>query len=150
MKIPFELLIGCQLRRTWGVSMKNIKKFGVSFIVCSICTFLIAWARGVFEQTAPIYVFHILSDSFLVVGIVTTCIALLLFVGNEGTFDMISYGLQTFFSFIKKDMSRRYETFYDYRVAKQEKKLPFLFLLLCGGIFLLMSVLMYVGYYKYM
>lgn len=130
--------------------MKNIKKFCAAFIVCSICTFLIAWARGVFEQTAPIYIYHILSDSFLVVGIVTTCIALLLFVGNEGTFDMISYGLQIFFSFFKKDMARRYETFYDYRVAKQERKLPFLFLLVCGGLFLFLSMLMYVGYCKYL
>lgn len=130
--------------------MKNIKKFCVAFIVCSICTSLTAWARGVFEQTALIHVFHILSDSFLVVGIVATCIALLLFVSNEGTFDMIVYGVQTFWGVFKKDMSRKYDTFYDYRVARQEKKKPFMFLLVCGALFLLMSALMYAVYRRYL
>ncbi|MCM1193651.1 MAG: DUF3899 domain-containing protein [Butyrivibrio sp.] len=130
--------------------MKNIKKFWVSFIVCSICTFLIAWSRGIFVQTAPIHVFHILSDSFLVVGVLTSCIALLIFVSNEGTFDGIIYGLQTFLGFFKKDMSRRYDTLYDYRAAKQEKKVPFLFLLACGGFFLLAAALMYAAYCRYL
>lgn len=123
-----------------------MKKFWISFIVCCVCSFLLAWSRGVFAQTAPIYVFHILSDSFLVVGILATCIALLIFVSNEGTFDILVYGLKSFWSFFKRDMSRKYDTFYDYRVARQEKKVPFLFLLVCGGAFLLLSVLMYMGY----
>lgn len=130
--------------------MKSMKKFRVSFVVCSICTFLTAWSRGVFAQTAPIYVFHILSDSFLAVGMTATCIALLLFVSNEGTLDMIVYGLQVLGCLFKKDMSRRHDTFHDYRMARQEKKSPFLFLLACGGFFLLMSVLTYVGYRIYL
>ena len=130
--------------------MKNMKKFWISFIVCSVCSLLTAWLRGVFVQTAPIYVFHILSDSFLVVGILATCIALLIFVSNEGTFDMIVYGLKSFWSFFKKDMSRKHDTFYDYRTARQEKKVPFLFLLICGLFFLLMSVLMSAGYRVYL
>ena len=129
--------------------MKNRKRFWISFLICSVCTFLTAWLRGVFSQTAPVYVFQILSDSFLIVGITATCIAVLLFVSNEGTFDMIVYGVQTFWSSFRRDMSRKYETFYDYRVARQERKVPFLFLLACGGIFLLMSVLMYVAYSRY-
>jgi len=126
--------------------MKNVKKFWVSFMICSVCTFLIAWSRGIFEQAAPIYVFQILSDSFLVVGIVAACIALLLFVSNEGSFDIIAYGLKTFWSFFRRDMSKQYDTFYDYRMARQKKKIPFLFLLLCGVFFFFMSVLMYMAY----
>ena len=127
-----------------------MKKFWVAFIVCSICTFLIAWSRDVFVQTAPKYVFQILSDSFLVVGMLATCFALLIFVSNEGTFDLIVYGVRSFWSFFKKDMTRKYDTFFDYRMTRQEKKLPFLFLLICGVIFLLMSVVMYAGYYQYL
>ncbi len=93
-------------------------------------------------------VLHILSDSFLVVGILAVCIAVLLFVSNEGTFDIFVYGLQSFWSFFRRDMSRKYETFFDYRTARQEKKVPFLFLLVCGVFFLFLSVLMYVGYRK--
>lgn len=130
--------------------MKNTKKFWISFIVCSVCAFFMAWWRGIFTQKAPLYVFHILSDSFLVVGILATCIALLLFVSNEGTFDIFVYGLKSFWSFFKKDISRKYDTFYDYRTARQEKRVPFLFLLICGVIFLLMSMLMYAGYRIYL
>ena len=126
--------------------MKNSKKFWISLCICSVCTFLTAWLMGVFGQTDAESVFRILSDSFLVVGMVAICIALHLFASNEGTFDMIAYGLQTFWGVFRKDMSRKYDTFYDYRVARQEKKAPFLFLLACGGIFLLVSVAMYVAY----
>ena len=132
------------------VNMKNMKKFWVSFIICSICTIVMAWLRGVFEQTSPVYVFHILSDCFLIVGILAACIALLLFVSNEGTFDIFVYGMQSFWGFFRNDRPGKYDTFYDYRMARQEKKVPFLFLLACGGIFLLMSVLMYGGYCIYL
>lgn len=130
--------------------MKNMKKFWVSFIVCSVCTFFLAWLRGIFDQTAPVYIFHILSDCFLVVGTVAACIALLLFVSNEGTFDIFAYGMQSFWGFFRKDRVRKYDTLYDYRMARQEKKVPFLFLLICGGLFLVLSVLMYAGYYQYL
>ena len=112
--------------------MKNSKKFWISLCICSVCTFLTAWLMGVFGQTDAESVFRILSDSFLA--------------SNEGTFDMIAYGLQTFWGVFRKDMSRKYDTFYDYRVARQEKKAPFLFLLACGGVFLLVSVAMYAAY----
>lgn len=77
-----------------------------------------------------------------------TCIALLVFVSNEGMFDGIAYGLKAFWSFFRKDMLRKYDTFFDYREARKERKSPFLFLLACGGIFLLMAGLMYAFYYK--
>ena len=126
--------------------MKNRKKFWISLCVCAVSTFLTACLLDVFGQTDPASVFRILSDSFLVVGMVATCIALLLFASNEGTFDMIVYGVATFWSVFRRDMWRKYDTFYDYRVARQEKKVPFLFLLACGIIFLLASALMYVVY----
>ena len=129
--------------------MRNGKRFWISFLICSACSFLMAWSRGVFTQKAPMGVLHILSDSFLVVGILAVCIAVLLFVSNEGTFDILVYGMQSFWSFFRRDMSRKYETFFDYRTARQEKKVPFLFLLVCGVFFLFLSVLMYVGYRKY-
>ena len=129
--------------------MRNGKRFWISFLICSVCSLLTAWSRGVFSQKAPIGVLHILSDSFLVVGVLAVCIAVLLFVSNEGTFDIFVYGLQSFWSFFRKDMSRKYETFFDYRIARQEKKVPFLFLFVCGSIFLFLSVLMYAAYRKY-
>ncbi len=126
--------------------MRNFKKFGISLLVCSICALLLAWARGVFAQTAPVSVFHILSDCFLAVGIVASCIALLIFVSNEGTFDIFVYGLRVFWGFFRKGTPLREDTFFDYRETRQGKKVPFAFLLSCGGIFLLLSILMYLAY----
>ena len=43
----------------------------------------------------------------------------------------------------------KYDTFYDYRVSREEKKLPYGFLLICGLIFLAVAFVMYFLYRQY-
>ena len=58
---------------------------------------------------------------------------------------MISFGV--FFDNFRKVSTRKYETFYDYRMAHSEKKIKFGFLLICGLFFLAVSMVMY-GLYR--
>ena len=82
---------------------------------------LVAWiiyAKDIYNQTELINIYHILSDAFFVVGTVTTCAGLLIFSTNHGTFDMIVYGMKSFIDLFRKTSKKKYETFYDYRVAR--------------------------------
>jgi hypothetical protein len=127
--------------------MKSITKFGITLFIGFSLVFLIACLKDIFSQTEAVKVFHILVDGFFAVGVVITSAGLLVFSSNEGTFDMLVYGVSYFFSLFRKNMERKYETFYDYRCARAEKKLKFGFLLISGLILLAISAVMY-GFYR--
>ena len=124
--------------------MKRFTKYLVAFFSGCVVSFLIMLSKDLFSKTALIDIYYILTDSFFVVGVLMVCAGLLVFsCFNEGAFDGLTYAVSSFFSMFKKDHSRRYDTYYDYRQRRQGKKLPFLFLILCGAIFLIVSTIMY-------
>ena len=129
--------------------MKTWKKYAITLLVGALLTLGIAYAKDVFHQTEPVKVFHILCDAFFVSGTLITSAGLLVFSTNEGTFDMLVYGMQSFVNLFRPKYAKKYETFYDYREAHSEKKLPFLFLVLSGLIYLAISGVMYYCYTLY-
>jgi hypothetical protein len=129
--------------------MRAMRKYWITLLVESVLTALIAYGKDIFAQTAPVNVYHILCDSFFVVGTVTLCAGLLVFSSNEGTFDMLMFGVRTFVDAFRKESVKKYDTFYDYRVSRQEKKLPYGFLMICGLIFLAVAFVMYYLYRQY-
>ena len=49
----------------------------------------------------------------------------------------------------RRTSKRKYETLYDYRESRSEKKVKFGFLLICGLFFILLAMVMYLFYRKY-
>ena len=129
--------------------MKSMKRYWITLLVGFAGAALIAWSKDLFAQTAPVNIFHILSDAFFVVGVVITSGGLLVFSTNEGTFDMLVYGVSSFFDMFRKVSAKKYETFYDYRASRADKKLQFGFMLICGLIFLAIAGVMYLFYRQY-
>jgi large-conductance mechanosensitive channel len=80
--------------------------------------------------------------------VVITGVGLLVFSSNEGTFDMLVYGVSSFFDLFRKVSKKKYHTFYDYRVSRQDKKIGFGFMLLCGIFFLIIAFVMFFIYRK--
>ena len=62
---------------------------------------------------------------------------------------MLMFGVRTFVDAFRKESVKKYDTFYDYRVSRQEKKLPYGFLMICGLIFLAVAFVMYYLYRQY-
>lgn len=129
--------------------MKSLKKYLITLLIGFLAVFGIVWSKDVFSQAALVDVFHILCDGFFAVGVVITAAGLLIFSSNEGTFDAIVYGLRSFFDMFRKQKTLKYDTFYDYRESRAEKKLKFGFLLICGLILLAISLIMYLFYRRY-
>lgn len=126
--------------------MRAFKKYLITLVVGFLAAGLILWSKDIFAQTALKAIFHILSDAFFVVGVVITCSGLLVLSSNGGTFDMLVYGFGSFIDLFRVNSKKKYETFYDYRVSREEKKLPFGFLLICGLFFLVIAFVMYFLY----
>ena len=129
--------------------MKAGKKYLITLAIDIAAALLIMWSKDLFVQTDPKIIFHILCDAFFVVGVVTTSAGLLVFSSNEGTFDMLVYGVKTFMDLFRKTSLRKYDTFYDYRMSKADQKIKFGFLLICGAVFLALSFVMYYFYCQY-
>ena len=109
----------------------------------------IAWMKDIFQQTDLKVIFHVLTDAFFIPGILLLGIGGLVFTTNEGVFDPIVFGLKTFWGMFSKKLKRSDETYYDYRMARQDKKLAFGFLLICGLFFFAVSMVMYYLYCRY-
>ena len=113
---------------------KTILEYAIATGVCALLAFIIATIGGIFTYQEKFRIYGLLCDGFFISGILFVCLGLLFFVYNNGFFDIIAYGFMRFFSLFKKDpRAVKYETFYDYHVAKAEKpKADFLYLIIVG------------------
>ena len=129
--------------------MKTLKRILITLVIGLVFVFMVAASKEVFKETEAKVIFHILSDSFFAVGVVITGFGLLVVASNGGAFDMLSYGVSTFFSFFRRSKARKYADFYEYRVDKKKNKHNFGFLLIAGSIIIVIAIIMYVFYNKY-
>ena len=124
--------------------MKKPVKCLILVLVGVVAAILLSFTRGLLNETDLTLVYHILTDSFTVVGTIGTGVGLLLFVSNHGAFDGISYGLKSFFGMFRKNRVK--ESYYDYRTRRGETKLKFTTLLISGLILLFIAVVFFILY----
>ena len=129
--------------------MKELKKYGITLLAGFAIVALILFGKDFFSQTDLEVIFHILSDAFFVSGVVITAVGLLVFSSNEGTFDMLVYGMDVFADFFRKKSRKKAPTYYDYKEMKAGKKIRFGFLVISGLFFLAIAFAMYLFYRRY-
>ena len=131
---------------------ERFRKIGTSYAVCILIGVLIAglvvismdFGAG---QTTSMNA-RILSDGCFVAGMMLTGVGLLVWISTTGFFDMFSYGfhsLLVLFSSLKKP--EEHETFFDYKMAKEEKRgKPMAAIVIVGIGYILLSLICYVVY----
>jgi len=128
---------------------KTFKKYLITSILAVVIAFLIALFRGVFEKDNTSDILHILIDATFIVSVLFVGFGLLIFSANEGTFDMLSYGMTSFISLFKKDRDNylKYKTYVDYKVAKADKKHGFAHIVFIG-LAMFMVCLIFIIFYE--
>lgn len=87
------------------------------------------------------------SNCFSAPGIVCLGVGLLIWCSNEGAFDMLGYGVRSLFRLFRKDVKdRKYGDFYGYQQARRSRKKPYLFLVVVGGGYLLVGIILIIIY----
>ncbi len=119
--------------------MKKLIKYLITLLIGAGMVLLIAVSKGIFSQTLPVDIYRILIDAFFVPGVVITGFGLLVFASNEGTFDGIVYGVSSFIDIFRKKSKKKYATYFDYKESRVDKRNPFLFMVICGSVFLIVS-----------
>lgn len=97
-------------------------------------------------------IMEVLSNIFLLAGVITTGLGLLIFASNLGSFDMLSYGTKLVFNLAcseqkRKEFHNRYPDYYAYYTEKRKEKVKYSYLLKIGVIFMLFSVLFTILFY---
>ncbi len=123
--------------------MKKLKKYIITLLIGFAAVALILWSKDLFSQTQPAMIYHILCDAFFATGVVMTGIGLLIFTTNEGVFDGLVYGVGSFIDMFRKTSRKKYHTLYDYKESRADKKLTFGHVVLCGLLFIAVSLVMF-------
>jgi len=118
---------------------KTIIQYVIYFILGLFIVAMGMKSQGFFEATMPLEKIRILSDCLLFPGALFGGIGALTWIAAKGTFDMLGYGFSYFFSGFVNPKKKR-ETFYEYKLRKEDdgKWLPELFLV--GMFYLLLSI----------
>ena len=96
--------------------------------------------KGIFEMTDAKNVLHTVCDGFFIAGVILAGMAGLSYCGNEGTFDMLFFGVkQVFRTFSQRDLSKNRQTFYDYRKQRMENQKPVVYILIIGLVHILIA-----------
>lgn len=122
---------------------KTILEYSISTGICALLAFLIMVIGGIFVYEEQFRIYALICDGCFISGIIFVCLGLLFFVYNNGFFDILAYGFMRFFAMFKKNPREvKYETFYDYRVAKAERpKADFMYLIIVGVVFIAVSII---------
>ena len=129
---------------------KRLLQYGITTGVCLLITFLYLLGVNIFTSTDLKLNLKHLTDAFFTSGVISLSFGLLVFASNGGAYDMIIYGMYRFFTLFKKDHNDvKYPTFYDYHIAKADrKKTEFLFMIIVGAAFILISCIFLIFWYQ--
>lgn len=124
----------------------SAKDYIIGIGIGAVMAFVIMLARGVFDAEDIATVMKAVCDGFFGAGALLAGIAGLTYSSNEGTFDMLSFGVKQVVRVFTVSKLER-QSFYDYRKHKMENPKPVLFLLLVGLGYLVLSGFFLLLYY---
>ncbi len=126
------------------MSKRFWRNYAITMLVCLILAIGIYALRGGFaivEWTAQA---AFLCDACFIPGVLLLCVAALMFVANDGLFDIISYGVQKALRLVlsEKKQAAYPKTFYEYKKAKWDTaRTPVIHLLTAGLSFLALAAM---------
>lgn len=139
----------------------NKKKFNRGYIIGLMVTFvidLVTLGLVILYETQSLKMsiaeetFVILSDAFTIAGGFTCLLFLLLYFTGEGAFDAVIYGIKlAFFTTFYKNIreTKIPSTYAEYRALKRSKeKKSFSFMIIVGGLFLLIGIILLIPFNK--
>ena len=116
----------------------------ITTVVLTVLTLLFAWAEGGYTNSVTWLMLGKWGSSVSLAGLVGVLVGFLVWASNGGAFDIFAYGGRVFVRmFFKKDViDRKYRTYYDYREARKEKKRTFWYIVIVGGVYFVLGVIL--------
>lgn len=129
-------------------TLKTVLKYALAFLPCGTVSYLYLSLRD-FGAAPELAQCRMLSDAFLIPGLIIILFALLITLSNGGALDGISYMAKRAISMLIPGMRNNTERFYDYIERKRKNPLRgYGFLFVVGGCFLIVSIYFYIRFYQ--
>lgn len=136
------------------MTKKNIIVIVIISLLALALFLTICGVKGVFSgDLSKKETFRFVCDGFFVAGIVELGVAGIIWASDMGAFDGIRYGVTSLFrlhfSTRRLDWQEK-ESFSEYkdRIHKKKDKRPLITIVIVGGVFILMAVIMLIVYMK--
>lgn len=146
----FRIILTDEKENTLKKLTKETKiKYGCALLFSAVIV-LITLAKNDFLKGLPaVDVFRILSDAFLVPGILLLMAGILMWISKEGALDSLSWGARKFTGALGPKKDEKEETFLEYVEKRREERTKgFGFLLITGTLMLLISLLFLFLFFK--
>lgn len=133
--------------------MKKVLPYLISALVGAAVAIIIMFASYKIHTVPPVRenakeIMGILSNAFLVPGVILGGFGLIIFASNGGAFDMLAFAVIRFFDLFRKDVKGKYKDFYEYREAKKDRGFKTSFMFWVGLAFIAVSVVFLICYYN--
>ena len=127
-----------------------LKKYVTAFAIMGFATVVILLLRKYFEVATDLERFYHLTDGFTIPGVIMLMVGLLVWIFNQGAFDMLTYGGKMGVRSLipsYRPYNKREESFYDYKQRQDKKRIKgYSFLFISGGVYLLVGLVFYILY----
>lgn len=119
------------------LKMKYIK----TMIVALLVVILLGVQKQVWEFNSNQELFTMLSDIFIIPGIVLLGVGIMVYASSKGFFDGFGYTFKNIKEIYSRDPVNDREDYYDYKVRRAKKYRVFKHYFVVGGIMLIISVI---------
>lgn len=127
--------------------MKKALPYLISAVVGALIVVAVICANSVWNVKNTVDLMQLLSDAFFVAGVCIGGVGLLVFVSNNGVFDMLGYAFVLLFTLLRKE--RKYRDFKEYRDIKEAKgKRSTAFMLIVGLAYTVVAIAFLIAYLK--
>lgn len=128
----------------------TIKKYSITIAVGLAMAVGVSFLRSLYWQSNVKSVMMALTDTFSVPGLLLILVGLLIVCANHGAFYLLSFAGKKFIGLFKKVRSESDKmSYYEYREMKSEKQHDYSYLLVCGGVFLIIALVFFGIYLAY-
>ena len=128
---------------------KLLLKYSITVAVGAAVAAFLVWQHDLFGTDSIVRSFHILSDAFVVPGVLLLMVGVLIWVANFGIFDMLGYaGSRVGMMFIPSYKKYDHQTYYDYKERRKDKRISgYSFILHVGLAFFAVGVVFLILYF---
>ncbi|MFI3252507.1 MAG: DUF3899 domain-containing protein [bacterium] len=118
----------------------------VKYIITAICgitiMFILFILRSTFVQSDSQIIMKDVTDAFCSAGMLLLCSGALVFVSNQGIFNMFTYSFKRFTSIFRSDETKKMnKLYYEYNRDQLASPSPMLHLFIIGALFLAIGLI---------
>jgi len=120
----------------------------IAFAALSAVALIYWWIEGLYSATDPKTIVRYLCDGFFAAGAAGIGVGLLVWIGNQGIFNGLSFAVQKIISKFVPSMKVATMSYGDFLEDKGEKHLQFWYIIAIGGAFLIASIVCLMIFYN--